>query len=112
MKGLQKSLHRLATHESSRAYAIATKKEDCRTAVTFEGCKHNPSRNRVAAEALVDVARDNYVPETREEVHELMGSMYLPTEIGTELADGMFLMPNGDYYVVELKAQGYISLDI
>jgi len=42
----------------------------------------------------------------------LMGSLYTPTEVGIELADGMFLMPDGDYYVVELKAQGYIHLDI
>ena len=112
MKGLQKSLNSLATRESSRAYSIATKKEDCRLSFSYTGCKHNPTRNRVAAAALVDIARDNYVPETREEVHELMGSMYLPTEVGTELVDGMFLMPNGDYHVVELKAGDVIQLEI
>lgn len=112
MKGLEKALNRLATHESSRAYATATKKEDCRMSDSYSGCKHNPSRNRVAIEALVDVARDNYVPETKEEVHELFGSLYLPTEVGTELADGAFLMPNGDYHIVELKAEDVIQLEI
>jgi hypothetical protein len=112
MKGLGKALNRLATSEASRAYATATKKEECRMADTFEGCKHNPARNRVASQALVDIAIPNYVPETEEEIIDLMGLLYTPTEIGIELADGMFLMPDGDYYVVELKAQGHIQLDI
>ena len=112
MKGLGKALNRLATSEASRAYAIATKKEDCRMSDSFSGCKHNPARNRVASQALVDIDIPNYVPETEEEIMYLMGSLYTPTEVGLELADGMFLMPDGDYYVVELKAQGYIHLDI
>ena len=111
MKGLQKALNRLATHESSRGYAIASKKEDCRMSDSYNGCKHNPARNRVASEALVDVARDNYVPETKEEIYELFGSLYNPTEVGTELADGCFLMPNGDYFIVELKAEDIILLE-
>ena len=111
MRGLGEALNRLATHESSRASVTATKKEDCRMSDSFSGCKHNPARNRVASQALVDINIPNYVPETKEEIMSLMGSLYTPTEVGTELADGMFLMPDGDYYVVELKEQEDILLD-
>ena len=103
MKGLAKALNRLATHESSRASVTANKKEDCRMSDSYSGCKHNPARNRVAIEALKDIAISNYVPESNGEIHRLFGEMYTLEERGTELLDGVFLMNNGDYHVVELK---------
>ena len=102
MRGLGKALNRLATHESSRASVTATKKEDCRMSDSSSGCKHNPTRNRVASEALMDIAISNYVPESNGENHRLFGEIYTPEERGTELVDGVFLI-NGDYYIVELK---------
>ena len=103
MRGLGEALNRLATHESSRASVTATKKEDCRMSDSSSGCKHNPTRNRVASEALMDIAISNYVPESNGEIHRLFGEMYKPEDRGTELVDGVFLMNNGDYYIVELK---------
>ena len=109
MKGLGRALNRLATHESSRAHATATKKEDCRMSETYGGCKHNPARNRVAIEALKDIAISNYVPESNGEIHRLFGEMYTLEERGTELLDGVFLMNNGDYHIVELKEEDILQ---
>jgi len=108
MRGLGKALNRLATSEASRASVIANKKEDCRMSDSFSGCKHNPARNRVASEALKDIAISNYVPESNGEIHRLFGEMYTIEERGTELLDGVFLMNNGDYHVVELKGSEII----
>lgn len=109
MKGLGRALNRLATHESSRAHATATKKEDCRMSDSYGGCKHNPARNRVAIEALKDIAISNYVPESNGEIHRLFGEMYTLEERGTELLDGVFLMNNGDYHIVELKEEDILQ---
>ena len=109
MKGLGRALNRLATHESSRAHATATKKEDCRMSDSYGGCKHNPARNRVAIEALKDIAISNYVPESNGEIHRLFGEMYTLEERGTELLDGIFLMNNGDYHIVELKEEDILQ---
>ncbi len=102
MKGLAEALNRLATSEFSRASAIATRKEDCRMSDSFSGCKHNPTRNRIASQALMDIAISNYVAESNGEIARLFGEIYTPEERGTELVDGVFLI-NGDYYIVELK---------
>ena len=109
MKGLGRALNRLATHESSRAHATATKKEDCRMSDSYGGCKHNPARNRVAIEALKDIAISNYVPESNGEIHRLFGEMYTLEERGTDLLDGVFLMNNGDYHIVELKEEDILQ---
>lgn len=101
MKGLTEALNRLATHEVSRAYKTANKKEDCRMSDSYSGCKHNAVRNVVASKALVDISESNYVPHSEGDEIE---SLYHPTEVGTWLLDGVYILPDGDYYVIELKA--------
>ncbi len=112
MKGLAEALNRLATHESSRGATTANKKEDCRMSNSYSGCKHNPTRNRVAVEALKDITISNYVPEASEEIHRLFGEMYTLAERGVEVLDGVFLMNNGDYHIVELKESEVIPSDL
>jgi len=103
MRGLAEALNRLVTTEASRASVIANRKEDCRMSDSFSGCKHNPSRNRVASEAMKDIAISNYVPESNEEITRLFGEIYTLEERGTYILDGVYLMNNGDYHIVELK---------
>ena len=91
MRGLVEALNRLATSETSRASVIATKKEDCRMSDSFSGCKHNPTRNRVAFEALKDIAISNYVPESNEETE-------------TYILDGVYSVKNGvGNYIIKVK---------